>query len=104
MTVPAIDRDPQCQIEAVLREDGMEDITIKVSDIYVPVKQRQAADAESVAEIAETMLETGKQPPITVRWDGKRHILVTGLERLEACKALGEEVINVTVVAQARKY
>jgi hypothetical protein len=39
------------------------------------------------------MLEIGQATPIVVRWDGDRFVLVEGLHRLEACKALGEETI-----------
>jgi uncharacterized ParB-like nuclease family protein len=39
------------------------------------------------------MLEVGQQTPISVRPDGDRFVLVEGLHRLEACKALGEETI-----------
>ncbi len=48
-------------------------------------------------------MEDGLQTPIGVRRDGDRFVLVSGLHRLEACKALGEETINVNVV-QARKF
>jgi len=48
---------------------------------------------ETVREIAESMLEVGQQTPILVRQDGERFVLVEGLHRLEACKALGEETI-----------
>jgi len=50
-------------------------------------------DPGLVREIAESMLEIGQQTPILVRRDGDRFILVEGLHRLEACKALGEETI-----------
>jgi ParB-like chromosome segregation protein Spo0J len=33
-----------------------------------------------------------------VRRDGQRFVLVAGLQRLEACKALGEETIAAIVV------
>jgi ParB-like chromosome segregation protein Spo0J len=39
------------------------------------------------------MLEIGQETPILVRRDGERFVLVDGLHRLEACKALGEETI-----------
>ncbi len=82
----------------------MEDITIKIVEVYVPVKRRRSLNRQTVDEIAESILQTGKQPPITVHWDGKRYVLVTGLHRLEACKALGDETVSVTVVAQARQF
>ena len=36
------------------------------------------------------MLKDGQQTPILVRADGARFVLVEGLHRLEAAKALGE--------------
>ncbi|MCH8835136.1 MAG: ParB N-terminal domain-containing protein, partial [Proteobacteria bacterium] len=50
-----------------------------------------------------SIMEDGLQTPIGVRRDGDRFVLVSGLHRLEACKALGEETINANVV-QARKF
>ena len=47
------------------------------------------------------MIEEGQRTPIMVREDGKRYVLVEGLHRLEACKALGEETI-VGLIVQAR--
>jgi len=44
------------------------------------------------------MLEEGQKTPIRVRADGERYVLVEGLHRLEACKALGEQTIVGIVV------
>jgi ParB-like chromosome segregation protein Spo0J len=49
------------------------------------------------------MLEVGQQVPIQVRRDGDRFVLVEGLHRLEACKALGEETIY-GYLTQAHKH
>ena len=64
-----------------------------VDKIYVPVKRRKALKAEVVEEIARSILEIGQQAPILVRPDEDRFVLVEGLHRLEACKALGEQTI-----------
>ena len=64
-----------------------------IDKIYVPVKRRKALKSEVVQEIAESILETGQQAPILVRPDEDRFVLVEGLHRLEACKALGENTI-----------
>lgn len=66
---------------------------LAIADIYVPVKRRATLRPEAVQEIAESMLEVGQTTPILVRRDGQRFVLVHGLHRLEACKALGEESI-----------
>jgi hypothetical protein len=67
--------------------------TIPILQIYVPVKRRGAVKPEVVRQIAESMLESGQESPILVRRDGDRFVLVEGLQRLEACKALGEQTI-----------
>jgi uncharacterized ParB-like nuclease family protein len=64
-----------------------------VDKIYVPVKRRKALKCDVVQEIAESILEIGQQAPILVRPDEDRFVLVEGLHRLEACKALGEKTI-----------
>ena len=64
-----------------------------IADIYVPVKRRATLDQKRVDEIAASMLKDGQQTPILVRPDGERFVLVEGLHRLEACKALGDTVI-----------
>jgi hypothetical protein len=64
-----------------------------IDKIYVPVKRRKALKPEVVQEIAESILEIGQQAPVLVRPDEDRFVLVEGLHRLEACKALGERAI-----------
>ncbi len=80
----------------------MDDQTFRIEDIYVPVKRRRTLDPEAVTAIAESMLEEGQRIPILVRRDGDRLVLVDGLQRLEACQALGEETI-VGLIVQARR-
>jgi ParB-like chromosome segregation protein Spo0J len=77
--------------------------TFAVANIYVPVKRRGLLKPETVQEIAQSMLEVGQQTPILVRRDGDRFVLVHGLHRLEACKALGEETI-VGFIVQAERH
>ncbi len=74
-----------------------------VADIYVPVKRRAALKQKRVDEIAASMLENGQQTPILVRPDGARFVLIEGLHRLEAAKALGEKTI-VGFRVDARKH
>ena len=80
----------------------MKDLVLRIDDIYVPTKRREEIDPATVEAIAESMLETGQQTPIMVRDDGRRLILVHGLQRLEACRSLGEETI-VGIKVQARQ-
>ncbi len=77
--------------------------TFKIEDIYVPVKRRKTLKPATVDEIAESMLEVGQLTPIMVRRDGGRFVLVEGLHRLEACKALGEATI-VGFLVQVRQH
>ena len=81
----------------------MDTIAIAIDEIYVPVKRRQTLNPKTVEEIAESILAEGLLTPIWVRNDGKRYVLVEGLHRLEACKALGEQTID-SVLVQARKH
>jgi len=70
-----------------------------IDRIYVPVKRKKALKPELVHEIAESILEIGQQAPILVRPDESRFVLVEGLHRLEACKALGETTILALLVS-----
>ena len=67
----------------------------------MPAKRRRTLDQATVDALAESILEDGLKVPILVREDGSRYVLVEGLHRLEACRALGEEAISCTMV-QAR--
>jgi sulfiredoxin len=81
----------------------MKRATLSIADIYVPVKRRGTLDRKRVDEIAPSILDNGLQTPILVRADGARFVLVEGLHRLEAAKALGEETI-VGFLVEARKH
>ena len=86
-------------VEAVLKPESF-----PIDKIYVPVKRKKALKPELVQEIAESILEIGQQAPILVRSDEDedRFVLVEGLHRLEACKALGEKtIIGLLVAAEA---
>ena len=77
--------------------------TFSIANIYVPVKRRATLDQKRVDEIAQSMLSEGQKTPILVRPDGARFVLVEGLHRLEAAKALGEASI-VGYRVDARKH
>ena len=77
--------------------------TLAIADIYVPVKRRATRDQKRVNEMAASILEKGQQTPILVRADGARFVLVEGLHRLEAAKALGEKTV-VCFLVDARKH
>jgi sulfiredoxin len=75
----------------------------QIATIHVPVKRAKTLDMDKVGRIAESILEDGQTAPIQVRADGERFVLVEGLHRLEAMKALGESTISGYLV-QARKH
>jgi len=77
--------------------------TFPVANIYVPAARRKMLDLKRVDAIAHSMLTVGQQTPILVREDGTRFVLVEGLHRLEAAKALGEATI-VGYRVDARKH
>ena len=77
---------------------------LSIAEIYVPVKRRNTLDQAKVDALAESILEKGLEAPILVRRDdSKGLVLVEGLHRLEACRALGEEEIACLLV-QARQH
>ncbi len=80
----------------------MESILVKIAEIYVPAKRRNTLDPDKVEAIAESILEEGQKMPIQVRRGNNRYVLIEGLHRLEAFKALGESSIEVLIVAARR--
>ncbi len=80
----------------------LETHALKIDDIYVPVKLRKTLDAGKVEALAESILDKGQETPIQVRPDKGRYVLVTGLHRLEALRALGEETIQALKVDARR--
>jgi ParB-like chromosome segregation protein Spo0J len=78
-------------------------VAIAIDRIYIPTALRQPVDPKKLEEIAVSIAEIGQQTPILVRTDKERYVLVSGLHRLEACRALGETTILANLV-QARKH
>lgn len=81
----------------------MKPVVISIDEIYVPQALRGPIDAEKVQALAESIAEIGQQTPVLVRPDRQRYVLVSGLHRLEACKALGETTVIANLV-QARRH
>ena len=81
----------------------MQSKVLKIEDIYVPVKRRASMNQQTVEALATAILEEGQKVPIQVRHDGKRFILIEGLHRLEACRALGENTV-LGVLVRARLH
>jgi ParB-like chromosome segregation protein Spo0J len=74
-----------------------------ISAIRVPVKRAKTLDPNKVRRLAESILEDGQTTPVQVRADGAHFVLIEGLHRLEAMKALGETTIDGYLV-QARQH
>ena len=83
--------------------DMLKIVAVPIAEIYVPQKLRHEIDPKALEALAESIAEIGQQTPILVRPDKDRFVLVSGLQRLEACRALGETTIKANIV-QARKY
>ena len=81
----------------------LETVVLPLDEIYVPVKRRKLLDENKVETIAESIIEDGQRTPIQVRRGKGRFVLIEGLHRLEALKALGEEKIDALIVS-ARKH
>ncbi len=78
-------------------------IILKIDEIYVPSDRRKELDPERVETVAEDILKEVDEPPILVRKDKDRYVLIKGIHRLEAHKALGDETIQAFVV-RARQH
>jgi ParB-like chromosome segregation protein Spo0J len=81
----------------------LEKMTFPIAKIQVPVKRAKTLDAAKVNQIAESILEDGQLTPISVRAAGDNYVLVEGLHRVEALKALGEETV-VGYLVQVRPH
>ena len=78
-------------------------VILKIEEIYVPVERRKELDLQSVKSVAEEIMEEAEEQPILVRQGKDRYVLVKGVHRLEARKALGEETIQAFIVS-ARQH
>jgi hypothetical protein len=70
-----------------------EPASFPIEKIHVPEKKWKALKPELVQDIAGSILDIGQQEAILVRREKDHFVLVEGLHRLEACKALGERAI-----------
>ncbi|MEQ8246313.1 MAG: ParB N-terminal domain-containing protein [Alphaproteobacteria bacterium] len=80
-----------------------DEIDVPIDEIYVPVDRRKTLNPETVESLSASILEEGLKNALYVRHDGKRYILVEGLHRLEACRALGETTVRALLVQARRK-
>jgi len=85
--------------------DLMRTVKVKLTDIYVPAKLSKTLDPGKVETRAENILESGLEAPVQLRRDEERnrYVLVSGLHRLEAVRALGEDAIEALIVHARRR-
>jgi ParB-like chromosome segregation protein Spo0J len=72
--------------------------SIAIEDVRVPLKRKKTLDEAKVQQIAESIIENGQLKPTQVRTDGSEFVLVEGLHRLEALRALGETSVEAYLV------
>ena len=81
----------------------LEKHSLPIESIRVLVKRVRTLEPARVEALAEDMLENGQKVPIRCRPDPKDgspgYILVEGLHRLEALRALGEETGTANLVS-----
>jgi ParB-like chromosome segregation protein Spo0J len=68
--------------------------TFAIADVRVPGKRKRTLDPAKVQLIAEDMLENGQLTPIKLRTAKVGFVLIEGLHRLEALRALGEDTVD----------
>ena len=73
-------------------------IVVNIAEIYIPTERRKDLVPEKVDIVAEKIMEEDEQQPIHVRQGKDRYVLVKGIHRLEARKALGDETIQAFIV------
>ncbi len=73
-------------------------VVVKIEEIYVPAERRKELDPQKVEATAEEIMVETEEHPIQVRQGKGRYVLVKGVHRLEARKALGEETIQAYIV------
>ncbi len=78
-------------------------VNVKIADIYVPADRRKELDPAKAEQIAESIMDGVEDLPIQVRQGKDRYVLVKGVNRLEARKALGDVTIQAYIVG-ARQH
>lgn len=76
---------------------------VNIDEIYIPSARRKELDTERVDDLALQMMDEVSFRPIHIRKGDGRYVLVKGINRLEARRALGDETVEVYVVS-AQKH
>ena len=72
--------------------------SFSIATIHVTRARMKTLDPAKVEALAVDIIDNGQTTPIQLRADGKRYVLIEGLHRLEALRALGEEFIEGVLV------
>ncbi|WP_417461957.1 ParB N-terminal domain-containing protein [Kordiimonas sp.] len=78
-------------------------VPVKIDEIYVPTDRRKEIKQSEIDTIVSEMMEGVMRKPVRVREGKGRFVLIEGVNRLEACKTVGDETIPAYIV-QARKF
>jgi len=78
-------------------------VDIKIDEIYLPADRRKELDPAKVDQTAENIMAGNEGQPIQVRQGKDRYVLVKGINRLEARRALGDITIRAFIVG-ARQH
>ena len=73
-------------------------ISVKIDQIYVPKDRLKELNSVRINIIAEEIIAEIEYQPIHLRKGKGRYVLVSGVHRLEAHKALGETNIQAIIV------
>jgi ParB/RepB/Spo0J family partition protein len=104
--------DQQDFVEWLIPEGGavnMREVVMPLSldEIQIPEGRREV-DPAVVKRLADSIDNVGLRHPITVRRKGEGYVLVAGRHRMEACRKLGRDHVQATIVsmtnAEARMW
>ena len=77
-------------------------VAVNIDEIYIPADRRRELDPQRIDIVAEEIMEADEERPILVRRGKDRFVLVKGIHRLEARKALGDTTIQAFIVGARR--
>lgn len=79
-------------------QDGEQVLLVPVSEVVAsPFQPRRRFDDEQIAELAESIRESGLIQPLVVRRVGDKYELIAGERRLRAVTRLGQTEVRVVV-------
>jgi ParB-like chromosome segregation protein Spo0J len=77
----------------------LKSVILKIDEIYVPAARRKELDPRKLEDVAEQIMDEASSRPIQVRKGDGRYVLIKGIHRLEAHRALGDKTIETYVVS-----